>query len=316
MSLPRQVIPGANYMISRRCSERRFFLRPDRDTNNAFIYCLALAAQRARVEVLFVVAMSNHYHAGLHDPEGNFPIFSEHFHALLARCQNTHLGRFESFWSSDPTSVVRLLQPEDTLEKMVYAYANPTAADLVDTGEEWPGVNSFIAATSTGRLEATRPTYFFRSQGEQPERVILPIVRPCEFAGSSASEWCNLLIDRVRAAEAEHRARRFASGKSVLGREAVLAQNPFAAPGNPEPRFGINPRVAAKSKWARIEALQRSRDFLARYKPALRAWLAGVVDVIFPFGTYWMRRFAHVACEAVDNLQGDLASASWEARAG
>lgn len=59
MSLPRQVLPGSDYMITRRCSERRFFLRSDHDTNNAFVYCLALAALRAKVELLFVVAMSN-----------------------------------------------------------------------------------------------------------------------------------------------------------------------------------------------------------------------------------------------------------------
>jgi hypothetical protein len=44
MTLPRQVVPGRDYMITRRCSERRFFLCPDDDTNNAFLYCLALAA--------------------------------------------------------------------------------------------------------------------------------------------------------------------------------------------------------------------------------------------------------------------------------
>jgi putative transposase len=71
MSLPRQVIPGADYMITRRCSERRFILRPDAATNNAFIYCLALAARRAKREVLLVVAMStivvtsNHGGAGM-----------------------------------------------------------------------------------------------------------------------------------------------------------------------------------------------------------------------------------------------------------
>jgi hypothetical protein len=46
-------------MITRRCSERRFFLRPDAATNNAFIYCLALAVQRSKEEVIFSVAMSN-----------------------------------------------------------------------------------------------------------------------------------------------------------------------------------------------------------------------------------------------------------------
>jgi hypothetical protein len=29
MSLPREVLPGRTYMITRRCSERRFFMRPD-----------------------------------------------------------------------------------------------------------------------------------------------------------------------------------------------------------------------------------------------------------------------------------------------
>ncbi len=154
-------------MITRRCSERRFFLRPDDETNNAFVYCLALAALRAKVEILFVVAMSNHYHAGIHDPEGNFPIFAEHFHALLARCQNTHLGRFEAFWCSDPTSAVRLVEPNDVLDKMVYAYANPT--DLVDTIEEWPGVSGFQAALTTQPLTAEKPKYFFRPDGQQPE---------------------------------------------------------------------------------------------------------------------------------------------------
>ena len=46
MSLPREVLPGRTYMITRRCSERRFLLWPDNKTTNAFIYCLAVAAQR------------------------------------------------------------------------------------------------------------------------------------------------------------------------------------------------------------------------------------------------------------------------------
>jgi hypothetical protein len=61
MTLPRQVVAGRDYMITRRCSERRFFLRPDDETNNTFIYCLALAVQRAKVELNFALAMANHY---------------------------------------------------------------------------------------------------------------------------------------------------------------------------------------------------------------------------------------------------------------
>jgi hypothetical protein len=51
-------------MITRRCSERRFFLRADLATNNAFIYCLALAVRRSKVEVIFSEARANHHHTG------------------------------------------------------------------------------------------------------------------------------------------------------------------------------------------------------------------------------------------------------------
>ena len=36
-------------MFTRRCSERRFFLRPDRETTNAFWYCLGWSAQKHRI---------------------------------------------------------------------------------------------------------------------------------------------------------------------------------------------------------------------------------------------------------------------------
>ena len=110
MTMPRQVVPGRDYMITRRCSERRFFLRPDEETNQTFLYCLALATQRAKVTVNCFNALSNHYHAVIHDADGNYPIFLEHFHGLEARSQNAHLGRFENFWSSEPTSVVHLVE--------------------------------------------------------------------------------------------------------------------------------------------------------------------------------------------------------------
>lgn len=308
MTIPRQVLPGCDYMITRRCSERRFFLRPDRDTNNAFVYCLALAARRAKVDVLFVVAMSNHYHAGIHDPDGTFPIFAEHFHALLARCQNAHLGRFEAFWSSTPTSVVRLVEPNDVLAKMVYALANPCAADLVDTCDDWPGVSSLGPMFSTGTLTATRPAFFFRADGQQPDTVTVPLCRPKAFADQSPDEWRSLVLDQVRAAEAEHRERRRAAGRSVLGREAVLRQLPFDSPQNTAPHFNLSPRIAAKSKWTRIEAIQRSKAFVERYRSAIRSWMDGIVGIIFPFGTYWMRRFASVVCDGSEDAMETVAT--------
>jgi hypothetical protein len=44
--LPRPVLPRQFYLITRRCTQRQLLLRPDRETNNAFTYCLIEAAQR------------------------------------------------------------------------------------------------------------------------------------------------------------------------------------------------------------------------------------------------------------------------------
>jgi putative transposase len=290
-------------MITRRCSERRFFLRPDEETNNAFVYCLVLAAVRAKVEVTFSVAMSNHHHTGIHDPDGNFPIFTEHFHGLLARCQNAYLGRFENFWSSEPTSVVRLVEPDDILSKMTYAFTNPAAADLVDTVEEWPGVTTFQATISGGHITATRPKHFFRDDSGMPEVVSLKIARPHGFDDLSQNEWASVVCERVRAKEAEHRQRRSAKGITVLGRAKILEQNPFHCPEGHAPRFQMSPRVAAHNKWARIEALLRNRAFIEKYREAFLGHMAGLANVLFPFGTYWMRKFAKVVCEVAEVVE-------------
>jgi putative transposase len=119
-------------------------------------------------------------------------------------------------------------------------------------------------------------------------------------------EWNALVTDRVRAAEAEHRECRRTAGKTVLGREAILAQRPFDCPKSTEPHFAISPCIAAKRKWPRITAIGRSKAFLGKYRSAIKAWIAGVADVVFPYGTYWMRRFARVFCEAAEEPREPL----------
>jgi putative transposase len=78
----------------------------------------------------------------------------------------------------------------------------------------------------------------------------------------------------------------------------VLAQRPTARPRSDEPRRGLNPRVACRDKWKRIEALARLGEFVSAYRRAWRAWRAGVVGVLFPAGTYLVRVTHGVDCVA------------------
>jgi putative transposase len=302
MSIPREVLPGQTYMITRRCTQRQFLMRPDRATNNAFIYCLAEAAARYRIEVLFTVAMSNHHHTGIYDPEGNYPAFLEHFHKLFAKCQNALRGRWENFWSSEQTSVVRLVEPGDVLEKMTYALTNPVKDGLVERARQWPGVTSLEAMMRGTRLYASRPRHFFRDEGVMPETVSLSFSRPKGLEHLSAAEFVELVAERVRQVEEMVLVERRRTGARVLGRRGVLAQRCGDRPNNREPRRELNPRVAARSKWHRIEALLRNKAFRDAYAAARATFIAGVRDVLFPAGTYWMRRFANALCAPAPSM--------------
>jgi len=174
MSLPRAVVPGRRYMITRRCSERRFFMRPDRETNNAFIYCLALAARKASISIVCVGTLSNHYHAVLVDNQGRLPQFLEHFHKLYAKHQNALRGRWEAFWASEQTSVVELVKPEDVLAKMIYAITNPVAGNLVEKVHHWPGVESLTAIDHDVPLTATKPIRFFDPENGEAKDAVTP----------------------------------------------------------------------------------------------------------------------------------------------
>lgn len=289
-------------MITRRCTQRQFLMRPDRETNNAFIYCLAEAASRFGIQILFTVAMSNHHHTGIYDPAGNYPAFLEHFHKLFAKCQNALRGRWENFWSSEQTSVVRLVDCHDALDKMIYALTNPVKDGLVERAHHWPGVTSLAANLHGKELLASRPKHFFRDEGSMPETATLTFVRPRGFDQLSGIELARLIADRVRQVEEATAADRRQSGASIVGRAAVLRQAWSARPQDREPRRRLDPRVAARSKWSRIEAISRNRAFHSAYVVARARFLEGVRDVLFPAGTYWLRRFARAVCDSVPSI--------------
>jgi REP-associated tyrosine transposase len=129
-----------------------------------------------------------------------------------------------------------------------------------------------------------------------PETVTLSFARPPGFEHLTPEEFAGLVTARVRQVEETVAAERRRNGTSVLGRKAVLNQRWSDRPGNREPRRQLDPRVAARSKWSRIEALLRNRVFRDAYAAARASFLAGVTDVLFPAGTYWFRRFARATC--------------------
>ncbi|HEU0037138.1 MAG TPA: hypothetical protein VFQ53_41295 [Kofleriaceae bacterium] len=299
MTLPRPVIPGRFYMITRSCLDRHLFLRPSTDTNNAFAYCLAHAAIETEMEVMLTTQMSNHHHTVVFDRQGNYPKFMEYFHRTLARCMNAHLGRDEIFWSGEQPCVVELLEITAIIDKLAYAATNPVKDGLVENIADWPGVSTYDALLEGGMLVATRPTFFFRSDRRAlPAQLEIPMVVPPELGDREV--FLEVLREEVEKRVAEFASKREREGKrGVLGRALVLAQDCFARARAPreQGRNDIRPRFASKNKWARIEAAQRGVLFQFLYKRARSVLLAGRRPV-FPRGSYFLPRFMNMPVES------------------
>jgi REP element-mobilizing transposase RayT len=293
MTAPRQVLPGTTYLVTRRCSQRQFLLRPSRASNQIFLYLLALAAARYGIRVHAFCVLSNHFHMIITDPDAHLPAFHQFLDALVARAVNASLGRWEAFWAPNSYSAVRLLSPRDVVDRAAYVLANPVDAGLVPSGSSWPGLWTAPERIGGDPFIAKRPTHFFDPRGGLPDEVTLPVTIPPGF--DSPEQFRGELERALTLREEDARARRRATG-GFLGVARVLAQKPTARPAPGEPRRALNPRVAGRDKWKRIEALGRLVEFLRSYRSAWNARRAGLAGVLFPHGTYHLRVLHDVPC--------------------
>jgi putative transposase len=297
MTQPRQILPERFYMSTRRCARRQLILRPDEETNNAFAYCLAEAAERFQIELIVAQLMSNHYHAVLFDRYGHIIEFIEHFHKLVAKSQNALRGRCENLWSTTAPSLVELVETSDVIDKIVYVATNPVLDNLVERVDHWPGPKMVGAMLRDELLTSRRPDHFFRTDGVMPREATLRFVIPAELGDRDAV--LQLVRQRIVAVEQDEAQKRAARGTCVLGRRNVRLQSWKSFPSSEEPRRNLNPRVAAKNVWSRVATLCRNKAFQREYRNARAALPA--TPIPFPLGTYWLARFAGVPVVAFEN---------------
>ncbi len=295
MTAPRCILPGRTYLLTRRCSERRFFLRPSKKLNELFLYCLAYAAREKRMRVHAFCVMSNHYHVVASDPEGNLPDFMHLLDMNLARAGNVLLSREENFWAPGSYSMVHLATAEAVVEKIGYTLANPVEAGLVACGKQWPGLRTRGWQMGVVTLRAKRPEWFF---GEvMPEEVALKLVAP-RLEGRTEAEVRLEVSREVNRREEEIRARYEEEGRKFVGRRGVLRQSPHERPRGEEEKGVLRPRVATRDRVRRVETLRRLKMFLAEYEEARLRFEGGEEGVVFPAGTWQLRKRYGVRCAA------------------
>jgi putative transposase len=281
MTVPRCILSNRTYLITRRCSERRYFLRPESKIVCIFEYLLGLACERHGILLHGYVCMSNHYHLVVTDPDGALPDFLQFFNSLLARAVNCARGRWESFWSRDSYNAVELLEDADILDKLVYTLVNPVNAGLVGRARDWEGASS-ISLRFGGRRIVPRPSIFFSER--MPEHVSLELRVPHSLGHVRGHELHDELAKRIGVVEAKFKA----LASKPLGMHGVLALDWKDSPTTTVPRRGRNPRLAAKCTTVRVAAIAAYKCWVEAYRSALARFVAGDRKVEWPRGTYWM----------------------------
>ena len=314
MTVPRRVFLGT-FLVTRRCVQRRFLLRPEKALDDGFLYVFLVGAKKFAIAIHGLVVLSNHYHLVATPTRRNLPRFVHWIHLHMAKLVNVRRRRSGAVWSSvDKTSVVHLADADAVLRELVYTAVNPVEAGLVPTPAEWPGVRTLPAQVGT-TLVAERPAFYFRSEADAageaasdgeggeggegarrgargaavlPARIEVELTRPPQFAGLTDPEFRALFARAVDESVAGiHAARQAAGRPGFLGVWGVLAQEPESTPGGPgTPDFSLSPTVACRDKWRRIELLQQRAEFLAEYRVAWGAFREGNRNVRFPEGTY------------------------------
>jgi REP element-mobilizing transposase RayT len=295
MSLPEQYLPNKTYVVAQRCFERRFFLKPSPQVDQVFLFCLLHAAAKYNVRVHAYAVLSNHYHVVLTDVEANLPDCVGWLNAQMARCLNALYGRWEGFWNARTYSRVVLADPESVLDEIAYTIGNPVSSELVETPEEWPGLVSMPEDFGKS-LSVDRPEWYFRRNGPVPERVSGVLTLPPAFEHMGEFEFKTLVRGRVDAKVEEVRFEVENRGGAYLGREAVLAQHWNETPKSVPPRPTLNPRIACKDSDLRQELLEARKEFQQQHRDARLEFCEGDREVLFPHGTFWMRRYAGVKC--------------------
>ena len=294
MTLPRRIIPGRQYLITRSVRNRRFFISPGDGTNGVntiFWFCIAAAAEKTGVLVHAATVMGNHIHLVVADPEGELPSFTHWLFRHTALCIKELHGIEENIWSVDKPNVVELVTPEAVLESMAYVMANPTTSGLVRRSKTYPGVCT-VPEDLLGRvIEAPPPPQFFRRQSTRYLDLVLPEVLVEEHGREGAIE---ALRQRVRGMEDEAAEELRSKGRQFLGLKGLaktLVRGRPKTERKGEKHGYRHPRIKAVVKVARRAALERLRAFWQEYREAWDDFRRGERPC-FPAGTWWLVKFA------------------------
>ncbi len=286
--------PDQLVLITTRVLHGLYLLRPSAELNALLIGVLARAQRLTGMKICFFTFQSNHEHLLLRPRDAEqLARFMTYVNGNVAR----EAGRFhgwggEKFWGRRYADGVVSQEPEAQIERLTYCLAQGCKDGLVASPRHWPGATATKAAM-TG--EAITGVWIDRS-AQYRARLRKESTEPESFASVETLElspipcWDDLSATqrqtkmRHLVKDLERRAEEDRGGRPVLGRRAVLAQDPFDSPRrfkrSPAPRFhAIQPEVRRALEWG-------YRLFRLKYRQAAEDRKLGRKDVEFPPGCF------------------------------
>ncbi len=309
MTKPRRHIAGQVAMLTRRCSERRYFLRPDDYINQVMKFEVGKAANKHGQQLYAAMTMSNHLHVGVGDTTGDRSKFMQDSMSGVARSRNRDLSRKGHFWESGSYNDTVLLDRDAIERKLLYIWLNPVRAGLVERAEDWPGFK--ILPKDWGKtMRVEKPERFYGRR--TPDEVEFTPQPPPEFDDMELEEVREHFQKLLREAEDEIIERRQNAKIPFCGPTIVRAKDPMESPIEPEPLRSSVPRFATKDAGLRAAARDIYRTFCDRYESCRERWINNRGKptkkrkrVTFPAGTVQLRRCAPVmGNDAADDEPG------------
>ena len=226
--------------------------------------------------------MNSHYHLIATDNEGNFPLFTQYFHRLVALSVQKLRGWDEVVWEPGrKTSMVELLDDGAAIAKTLYTLCNPIKASICRKEHQWPG--NILSGTHT----ASRPGFF--KPRVLADEATLTFEPPPSMSPTEWQEALDQYRPEARAEAREHARKYSKNGGRFVGTKAALATKPTFCPRTKRIKGELSPRFASRCNKTLTQAIKQMYAFYDAYRTAIAEYAQGNVTD-FPEGTWKMKR--------------------------
>ena len=306
MTAPRRILPGMTYSITRRCLDRRFYLKPTPELQRHIKYVLGQACRRYGVKLHAVCIMFNHIHLIVTDMRGVLPLFMQDVFRLISRVVKVERPDIEGpVFDNRRPCVTALLTPGSVAQQLAYVVTNPVTANLVVKHGDYPGLVTHADALRGMRERVARPKDQLLGRPKHATFEITPW-RPLEVSEPSRKKRAKqrahvleLAIRLVAEREAASARERRRTGDFAAGPRRLMARHHLDRPEGRPRRSDVVPALAASDPRVLKQGKRTLREWRRAYRDA-RAALSAKLKAVLPAGSWWLPRqnLAEAACLA------------------